>query len=177
VRAQRPALKVLSGGMPEQAVAEEWAWFCGHCAAAPAFEPPLPTARVCGSCGLGILLETPLAALPNARDAFLVVDSSLRVQALSKRAESLLDVGEENAIDRSVLDLLSPADAETAGPGSFPFAIAEAAGNSNEPVSVFLRPWNTFGVRIRARIAPCGPPRAALLVLEDRPRDLRAVER
>ena len=40
----------------------------------------------------------------------------------------------------------------------------------------FVRPWNTFGVRMRARIATCGPPRAALIVLETgRGPSLRAV--
>jgi hypothetical protein len=46
-----------------------------------------------------------------------------------------------------------------------------AAVESDEPVDTFVRPWNTFGVRMRATIAPCGPPRAALVVLGgDRPR-------
>jgi hypothetical protein len=29
-----------------------------------------------------------------------------------------------------------------------------------------VRPANTFGIRLTARIATCGPPRAALVVLE-----------
>ena len=42
----------------------------------------------------------------------------------------------------------------------------------------FVRPWNTFGVRMRARIATCGPPRAALIVLDSgRGPALRAVPR
>jgi hypothetical protein len=41
-----------------------------------------------------------------------------------------------------------------------------------------VRPWNTFGVRMRARIATCGPPRAALIVLDSgRGPALRAVPR
>jgi hypothetical protein len=41
-----------------------------------------------------------------------------------------------------------------------------------------VRPWNTFGVRMRARIATCGPPRAALIVLDSgRSPTLRAVPR
>jgi hypothetical protein len=40
-----------------------------------------------------------------------------------------------------------------------------------------VRPWNTFGVRLQARIAPCGPPRAALIVLgTPRRQRLRAVD-
>ncbi|HEV2974613.1 MAG TPA: hypothetical protein VGX69_06400, partial [Solirubrobacteraceae bacterium] len=45
-------------------------------------------------------------------------------------------------------------------------AITSAVEDGGTPATVFVRPWNTFGVRIRARIAACGPPRAALLVLE-----------
>ncbi len=164
--------------MPDGHVAEEWSWFCGHCAYAPASgDAPPPGMRVCGSCGLGILLETPSSIVPTRRDAFLVVDSALTVQAMSERAETLLDVVEEYAVNQPVLDFLVPADAEAGKSSSLALAIAAAAGGSDEPVNVFLRPWNTFGVRLRARIAPCGPPRAALLVLENRPRDLRAVER
>ena len=56
--------------------------------------------------------------------------------------------------------------------------IAMAAdGQDPETSRSFVRPWNTFGVRMRARIATCGPPRAALVVLENaRPPALRAVK-
>jgi hypothetical protein len=68
------------------------------------------------------------------------------------------------------------ADAEGAG-NRLAEAIAQAADGASDPVSAFVRPWNTFGVRIRARIAPCGPPRAALLVLQSPQRPpLRAVD-
>ena len=52
---QRPALRLVEGGL-DTTVA--WQWFCGHCAASsPSGEAPAPTARVCTSCGLGLLLE------------------------------------------------------------------------------------------------------------------------
>ena len=39
--------------------------------------------------------------------------------------------------------------------------IADAAqGLEAEVTRSFVRPWNTFGVRMRAKIAMCGPPRA-----------------
>jgi hypothetical protein len=44
-----------------------------------------------------------------------------------------------------------------------------------EPLHAFVRPANTFGVRVRARITACGPPRAALIVLDRRAPQLRAV--
>jgi PAS domain-containing protein len=158
--------------------AVEWAWFCGHCAApAPTDEAPAPTARVCRSCGLGLLLETRRETVPTERDAFLVIDSALLVQAVSRRAQTLLAVTEEEAINRPAAELIVPADAEAQGAAGFAAAIAEAARGSEEPVSRFVRPWNTFGVRMRARIGPCGPPRAALVVLQaPRERRLRAVD-
>jgi PAS domain-containing protein len=157
----RPALRLVEGG--SQAI--EWAWFCGHCAS-PVPNAPAPTARVCRSCGLGLLLETRRDVVPSDRDAFLVIDSALLIQAMSRHAQSLLAVSEEEAVNRPVAELLVPADAEAQAQAGFAAAIAEAARGASDPANVFVRPWNTFGVRMRARIASCGPPRAALVVLQ-----------
>jgi PAS domain-containing protein len=156
----------------------EWAWFCGHCAApSPGSSAPPPTARVCRSCGLGLLLETRRDTAPGPRDAFLVIDSGMLVQAMSRRAQALLDLSEAEAVDRPVAELLVTADAEPQSSTGFAAAIVSAAGGGEDAVAAFVRPWNTFGVRMRARIAPCGPPRAALVVLEDpQARRLRAVD-
>lgn len=173
-QAQRPTLKLVQGELDAPV---EWSWFCGHCASpSPGGDPPAPTARVCRSCGLGLLLETPSTAVPASRDAFVVVDSALLVQAMSRRAETLLGMQEDLAVDRPVRELLVPADAEAQSPGRFASAVADAIGGADVPSQVFVRPWNTFGVRMRAAIAPCGPPRAALLVLESQVRKLRSVE-
>lgn len=172
---QRPALRLVEGGLDTAAT---WLWFCGHCAApAPGGTPPAPTARVCTSCGLGLLLEAREDAVPADGDAFLVVDSTLLVQALSRQAQTLLAVAEEAAIDRPVGELLVPADAEAQGPTGFAAMIAHAAqGVDGDSSRTVVRPWNTFGVRLRARIATCGPPRAALVVLDSgRQPTLRAV--
>jgi PAS domain-containing protein len=172
---QRPALRLVEGGLAKDV---PWLWFCGHCASpSPGGAPPPPNERVCNSCGLGLLLEAREDAVPTDRDAFLVVDSSLLVQAMSKQAEAFLGVTEEDAIDKPVAELLVPADAEAQGRTSFAAAIVEAAnGDDPETSRRFVRPWNTFGVRMRTRIATCGPPRAALVVLENSgPPRLRAV--
>jgi PAS domain-containing protein len=125
------------------------------------------------------MLEAREDAVPSSRDAFLVIDSSLLVQAMSREAQSLLGVTEEMAINKPVSELLVPADAEAQGRTSFAAAIAMAADGQDPDTSrSFIRPWNTFGVRMRARIATCGPPRAALVVLDNgRPPALRAVPR
>ncbi|MGA2009628.1 MAG: PAS domain-containing protein [Solirubrobacteraceae bacterium] len=132
---------------------------------------------MCPSCGLGLLLEAREDAVPSSRDAFLVVDSSLLIQAMSREAQGLLGVTEELAIDKPVAELLVPADAEAQGRTGFAAAIAIAADGSDGDIAhAFVRPWNTFGVRMRARIATCGPPRAALIVLDSgRTPALRAV--
>ncbi len=159
----RPALRLVQGAREEDLA---WSWFCGHCASpAPGNDPPAPSARVCRVCGLGVLLETREDAAPDARDAFLVVDSRMLVQAMSKEAETLLKVREDLAVNRPLAGLLVPAEAESSASG-FAAAIAEAASSRDDPSYAFVRPWNTYGVRVRARIATCGPPRAALIVLE-----------
>lgn len=168
----RPELRLVEGALGRPS---DWAWFCGRCAApAPGGRPPMPTARVCPECGFGVLLEARADTLPTSRDAFLVIDSSLLVQAMSRSAETLLAVPEELAVSRSFTELLAPADAEARGAGELAVAIAEATLQDNVVRHMLVRPWNVFGVRMRARIAPCGPPRAALLVLEAADR-LRAV--
>jgi len=123
-----------------------------------------------------LLLETRVDVLPKPGSAFLVVDAGLLVQAMSLRAEQLLAMDEDLAVNRPVAELLVPADAEARGPTSFAGAIAEAVGGGDDPIHSFVRPWNTFGVRMRARISPCGPPRAALLELETSPSHLRSVQ-
>lgn len=172
----RPALKLVHGDTASRADAE-WRWFCGHCAApAPGRGAPGPAERVCRACGLGLLLETRKHAAPTPGDVFLVIDSGLLIQAMSRRAQTLLDTTEEAAINRPVGELLVPADAEAGSAGGFARAIADAAVGADGAAGAVVRPWNTFGVRMRARIAPCGPPRAALVVLEEpQTRRLRAV--
>ena len=160
---KQPALRLVQG---ELGAAVDWAWFCGRCASPFAGGAPPPSSRVCSSCGFGLMLETPRDCVPDTRDAFLVADSALLVQALSVRAEQLLGIGEGLAVDRPVGALLAPADAEGGESGRFAGAVAGAVGRGQSPVDVFVRPSNVFGVRMRARIAPCGPPRSALIILQ-----------
>jgi hypothetical protein len=158
------------------AAEERPGWFCGHCAAgAPGGIAPAPTARVCETCGLGLLLETRADGLPEPGDAFLVVDSSLRVQALSNRAERLLEMSEAEAVDRPVVELLASAEGERVGSTQLVEAILAAATGADSFAHARVRPHATYGVRLRARISACGPPRAALVVLETYPRRLRSV--
>ena len=153
---QRPALRLVEGGLDSTA---KWLWFCGHCAAPSPNGAPPPTARVCTSCGLGLLLEAREDAVPSGKDAFLVVDSSMSVQAMSREAQPLLGVTEEAAIDRPVAELIIPADTEAQGLAGFAAAIAQAAGGDDPDNSRnFVRPWNTFGAASGPGSPPAGRP-------------------
>ena len=76
----------------------------------------------------------------------------------------------------AILSIVDSAPVFVDTPAPDPAAIAEAAqGIESDVARSFVRPWNTFGVRMRAKIAMCGPPRAALIVLDDdRPQGPRA---
>ena len=139
-------------------------WFCGHCGERPALAgPPATNARVCESCGLGLLLETVAHAAPQAGEAFLVLDRSLSVCAVSRGAEKLLATTETAAVNRHVTELLVPADSESGTGSNLAAAVSAAARGGGESRTVFVRPANLFGVRMRARIVHCGPPHAALV--------------
>lgn len=121
---------------------------------------------------MGLLLEARADLAPAAHEPFLIADLQLRVQAVSRRAEALLGVGEDIAVGRPVSEFLVPAEAEQDGAGRLVDAIVAAAAGEQEEglATVPVRPFNTHGVRISARVTHCGPPLAALLVLE-RPDD------
>jgi hypothetical protein len=160
----RPALRLVVA--PELEPAAPSVTFCSHCGdrASPSANPP--STRVCGSCGLGLLIEAAGDVAPQAGDAFLVLDRALSVCAVSRGAERLLDTCEPDVVNRHISDLLMPADAEEDGAETLSVAVAWAARGDGGTRTTVVRPANTFGIRLTARIASCGPPRAALVVLE-----------
>jgi PAS domain-containing protein len=131
--------------------------------------------RVCSSCGLGLLLETRIDLVPSPADAFIVVDSQLAIEAVSAQAERVLAVSEQDVVHLPLHSLIGPAGIDSAGEYGLTAAVMEAAAGGDQLSSVFVRPRNTFGVRVRARICACGPPRAALIVLDAERPPLRAV--
>lgn len=136
--------------------------FCSHCATRPAV--PAVT-RVCGECGLGVLLQASMTSAPEPGAAFLVADSAMSICAMSRSAEQLLEITEVQAVHRHLTELLTPADTEAQNSGSLAFAISAAAGGVPDERRFTLRPANMFGVRLTARIASCGPQAGALIVL------------
>lgn len=139
--------------------------FCGHCGEAPAPDTD-PSVRVCGHCSLGLVLSATSDIAPGPDDSFLIVDSSLSVCALSAKAEELLDCDETDAVNQHIADFLVPADANAPSAANLMSLLVDAAGSAGEPKTAVVRPRHEFGVRFRARIGACGPPHAALVVLD-----------
>lgn len=140
--------------------------FCGHCGIAPASDAA-GQSRVCAHCGLGLVLRSSADLAPRPGEPFLVIDSTLSVCAVSARAEELLGVDETQAVNQHVADFVVPADANALSADNLLVLLIEAASGPGEPRTAVVRPRQEFGVRFRARIGPCGPPNAALLVLVD----------
>jgi hypothetical protein len=160
---RRPPLVALPG----YAEPRPHVLFCGHCGHAAGTERPGPSSRVCERCGLGLLIGAPPELAPGPEDPFLLVDSVLSVCGMSVLAEELLEVSETEAVNHHVNEFLVPADAEASGPGDLVNLLIHAARGAGEVHEVVLRPTAEFGIRHWARIGPCGPPQAALLVLGD----------
>ena len=141
----------------------ERAHFCGHCGAPPV---TLPAPRVCGRCGLGLVLESDAELAPRPGGAFLTVDRALTVCGMSKAAESLLCVSEVDAVNRHLSEFLVPAEAG-APSHSLVTLILGAMAEVHDGEGAVVRPPDEFGVRYRVRIGSCGPPQAALLVFDE----------
>ncbi len=145
-------------------VRQELVGFCSHCGAHS--EQKHTNSRVCSTCGLGLVLQATGDVAPDPGDAFVVLDSSLSVCAVSAAAEGLLETVETDAVNRHVTELIVPADAEAQGAANLAAAVTWAARGDETARRVFIRPANTFGVRVPARIASCGPPTAALILFD-----------
>ncbi len=137
--------------------------FCSHCAARPSPRPA--STRVCDDCGLGLILEAERGLAPSREQAFIVLDGSLSVCAVSRTAEQLLATSETDAVNRHLTELLVPADAETRGAHNLAVAVTWASRGDEGYRTVTVRPANLFGVRLHARIGTCGPKTSAMIVL------------
>jgi len=149
----RPSLRLIRGAPDPHG----WPCFCGECAAGAA------SAHVDGSAPLR---ATQRDALPARDDAFLVIDQRLRVQTVSRQAATLLGESEQDMIDRPVAEFLDGADSEAQSSEDFLQLIRRASIDSEERQTVFVRPRNAFGIRMVARVVPCG--HATLVLLRSR---------
>jgi hypothetical protein len=113
---------------------------------------------------MGMVLSCPRDALPGEAAAFLILDYELKVSAVSEGGERYF--GEEDElIGAHLLDLLTS-----------PLGDAQLTRHAGlaalRPCDPLVMPVRLLGERsggvgtMAARIATCGPPRAALLTVE-----------
>jgi nitrogen-specific signal transduction histidine kinase len=114
---------------------------------------------------MGLVLRASYEVAPGPDEPFLIVDGTLSVCAVSKKAEQLLEVSETQAIHRHVMDFLVPAaDSETSD--DLLALLADAARGAADSRETVVRPATHQEVSYDARVGTCGPPPAALIVLD-----------
>jgi len=141
--------------------------FCSRCGR-PSDEPPKRPAlggRVCERCGMGLMLTCSRDALPGDAAAFMIATFDLTVTAVSEAGERIF--GPEQALlGKSVLELVG----SPLGEDQLARQVFRAAQRACEPVVMPLRLQTPEAARrvgtMCARIATCGPPRAALVTVE-----------
>jgi hypothetical protein len=116
--------------------------------------------RVCDRCEMGVLLTCRGGELPG--EAFLICTHELRVTAVSEAGEGLLagaDVVGSHLLDLATCPL---------GDDQLARHVALAAQRQREPVVVPVRLRSSSAAigTLAARIATCGPPRAAVVTLQ-----------
>jgi hypothetical protein len=137
--------------------------FCSYCGR-PSSDSLHRTIRVCVRCHLGMVLRAPPGQAPRVRDAFVIVDQKLTVQAISHRAERVLGVDEPDGVHTLLDDLLQPAGCDL-DRRDIALLLMLAVTGSPPPDRLELQAVNEPQRRFRARVTSCGQPLAALLVL------------
>ena len=115
---------------------------------------------------MGMVLNCPRDALPGEAAAFLILDYELRVCAVSEAGERYFGK-ERPLIGRGLLDLLT-------SPLGDDQLVRKASVAAQRPCDAMVMPVRLVKPRpaagavgtMAARIATCGPPRAALLTVE-----------
>jgi PAS domain-containing protein len=132
--------------------------FCSYCGRLDA-----DTQRVCSECGLGVRLQTSREVLRSPGAAFLVVRADGSVSAASAAAERMLGVHGE-LVGKPLMTLVTTPEAG----GGLVRAVALAAAGEPEAHEFDVQLFGTAKRRatVRATVASCGLPPAALVLLE-----------
>ena len=142
--------------------------FCSRCGKseeeASRGEGTLTPARVCGTCGMGVLLTCLRETLPGTGAAFLIVTSELRIGAVSQAGEGVFGP-EQRLLGSPLVDIVD----SPGGDDRFARVVARAALRNREPEVVPVRGVGEaarIGGMLGARVSTCGTPRAALVAVE-----------
>jgi hypothetical protein len=136
--------------------------FCSYCGYPPMGRWQSLAHRVCMRCEIGTVLRAPPGLQPRFYEPFVIVDSRLCIQAISHHAEVMLMVDEPAAgvpLAEFLLCRPSRDQIDLAG------LVQRAVGGSILATGVELRTVGDPAIEVVARVACCGPPAAALLVL------------
>jgi hypothetical protein len=113
---------------------------------------------------MGMVLTCSHDALPGDAAPFLIVTLELAVSAVSLTGEELFGK-QQGLVGTHLLELLT----SPLGDDRLERFASLAAGRSREPVVLPVRPRSNGSQQastLTARIATCGPPRAALVAIE-----------
>ena len=99
-------------------------------------------------CEMGTVLRTPPGLQPRCYEPFVIVDPRLRIQAISHHAEVMLSVCRPSRDQPDFAGL-----------------VQRAVGGSRLAARAELYTVRDPGIEVVARIACCGPPAAAVLIL------------
>jgi hypothetical protein len=136
---------------------------CGHPSDEPAGRPELRR-RVCERCGMGMMLTCSRDALPGDAAAFVICTYELIVTAVSEAGERIFGK-EQKVVGAHLLDLVT----SPLGDDQLSRHAGLAAQRPCDPLVMPLRlaSARSYWVgTLAARIATCGPPRAALVTVE-----------
>lgn len=136
---------------------------CGH----PSDELPGRSdvkRRICQRCGMGMLLTAGRSATPGEAAAFAIFDHDLTIAAVSTAGERFFGA-EDAVVGTHLLEVVT----SPLGDDVLARHVGQAAQNGNrEPfvMPVRLVSGSSALGTLAARIATCGPPRAALVTVE-----------
>jgi hypothetical protein len=140
--------------------------FCSRCGY-PEEEPPgrpHVRKRVCTRCGLGVVLSCGRDALPGQAGAFLILDYHLRVCAVSEAGERYFG-SQDELVGKGLLDLVTSPLGDDQLTRNAELAAQRPCEAVVMPVRLVSGSAPSIGT-MAARIATCGPPRAALFTVE-----------
>jgi hypothetical protein len=136
---------------------------CGRPADEPAGRPELRR-RICERCGMGMMLSCAREVLPGDAAAFVICTYDLTVTAVSQAGERIFGK-EKKVVGGSLLELVT----SPMGDDQLARHAGLAAQRECEPIVMPLRLASAKAPKmgtLAARIATCGPPRAALVTVE-----------
>lgn len=112
---------------------------------------------------MGTVLRAPHGLQPRFYEPFVIVESRLRLQAVSYHAEVMLAVDEPAAVDVTLEEfLMCRNDQDQLDLSGL---VRRAVGGSRLATRVTMRTVGDPAIEVVARVAVCGPPPAALLIL------------